>query len=63
MLLCYDKFVVLSSLRMYYTWRDMKKSHTKTTNSKYQPKHGMKSLIYLTDSILYQISYIILNIS
>ena len=55
MLLCCDKFVVLSSLRMYYTWRDMKKSHTKTTNSKYQLKHGMKSLIYLTDSILYQI--------
>ena len=40
-----------------------KKSHTKIINLKYQPRHGMKSLNYLMDHILYQIFRIILNIS
>ena len=39
------------------------KSHTKITNSKYQLQHGMKSLNYLMDHVLYQIFEIILNIS
>ena len=41
----------------------IKKSHTKVINLKYQLRHGMKSLNYLIDHILYQILKIILNIS
>ena len=39
------------------------KSHTKIIKLKYQLRHGMKSLNYLMDHILYQIFKIILNIS
>ena len=40
------------------------KSHTKTTNLKYQPRHGIKSLSYLMDHyhFYYQIFKIILII-
>ena len=54
-----DKYVVLSNLSIYYTW----KSHTKTINLKHKLQHEMKSLNYLMDHILYQILKIILNIS
>ena len=32
-----DKYVALSNLRIYYTWKNIK-SHTKITNLKYQNK-------------------------
>ena len=38
------------------------KSHTKTIILKYKPRHGMKSLNYLMDHILYQIFKIIFNL-
>ena len=57
-----DKYVALSNLSIYYTWKN-KKSHTKIINLKYQSQHGMNSLNYLMDHILYQIFKIILNIS
>ena len=58
-----DKSVALSNLSIYYTWKYIKKSHTKIMNLKYQLGHGMKSLNYLMDYILYQIFKIILSIS
>ena len=39
----------------------IQKNHTET-NLKYQLQHGMKSLIYLMDHILYQILKIVLNL-
>ena len=61
-----DKYVALSNLSIQYTfqytWKN-KKSHTKLINFKYQFRHGMKSVNYLMDHILYQIFKIILNIS
>ena len=56
-----DKYVALSNLSIYYTWKNMK-SHTKTINLKYQLQHEMKNLNYLMDHILYQIFNITLNI-
>ena len=47
---------------MYCIWKN-EKSHNKIVNLKYQLQHGIKSLNYLTDHILYQIFNIILNIS
>ena len=38
-----DKYVGLSNLSTYYTWKNIE-SHIKTTNLKYQPQHGMKKL-------------------
>ena len=55
------KYIALSNLCIYQ--EKYKKSHTKIINLKYQLHHGMKSLNYLTDCILYQIFKIILNIS
>ena len=49
-----DKYVALSNLSIYYTWKNIK-SHTKITNLKYQPQDGMRSLNYLIDHILHQI--------
>ena len=61
-----DKYVALSNhstqYTFQYTWKN-KKSHTKLKNLKYHFRHGMKSLNYLMDHILYQIFKIILNIS
>ena len=57
-----DRYVALSNLIIYYTWKNIK-SYTKIINLKYQPRHGMKSLNYLMDQILYQIFKITLNIS
>ena len=57
-----DKYVVLSNLSIYYTWKNIK-NHTKIINLKYQPRHGMKSLNYLMDHFLYQIFKTTLKIS
>ena len=38
-----DKYVGLSNLSTYYTWKNIK-SHIKTINLKYQLQHGMKNL-------------------
>ena len=48
------KYVTSSNLRIYYTWKIIK-SHTKIMNLKYQLQHGMKSLNYLMNHILYKI--------
>ena len=55
-----DKYVVLSNLSMYYTWK--RKSH-KNNKFKTKARTWNKKLIYLMDRILYQIFKIILNIS
>ena len=56
-----DKYVALSNLDIYYTWK-YKKIHIRTINLKYQLQHGMKNLNYLMDHILYQVFKIILYI-
>ena len=43
-----DKYVDLSNLSIYYTWKNIKKSY-KIINLKYQLNHRMKSLNYLLD--------------
>ena len=55
-----DKYVVLSN--NFYTQKNIKKSYK---NNKFiiQFQHGMKSLNYLMDDILYQIFNITLNTS
>ena len=57
-----EKYIVLSNLSIYFTWKKHKKSHIKTTDLKYQPQYGMKNLNYLMDHICHQIFKIILNI-
>ena len=53
-----DKYVALSNLSIYYTWKNIA-----TINLKYQLQHGTKNMNYLKDHILYQIlKIIILNI-
>ena len=37
-----DKYVGLSNLRIYYTWKNIKKSHVKITTLKYQLRHELK---------------------
>ena len=56
-----DKYIALSNLSIYYTWKNMKKSH-KIINLKYQLRYEMKNLNCLIDQILYQIFKNILNI-
>ena len=58
-----DKYIVLSNLSIYYTWKKIKKSHTKMISLKYHLQHGINSLNYLMDHILYQIFKFTLNIS
>ena len=55
------KYIALSILSIYYTWKNIKKSYE---NNKFniQLQHGMKNLNYLMDHILYQIFKIILKI-
>ena len=53
-----DEYVALSNLMEQY-----RKIYTEITDLKYQLRHGMKSLNYLMNHILYQIFKIILNIS
>ena len=55
------KYIALSILTIYYTWKNIKKSY-KNNKFSIQLQHGMKNLNYLTDRILYQIFRIILNI-
>ena len=57
-----DKYVALANLSIYYTWKTIK-SHSKIINSKYLLQHGMKSLNYLMDHILYHIFKVTLNTS
>ena len=58
-----DKYVALSNLTIYYTWKNIKilKSHTKIINLKYKLQDDMKNLNYLKDHVLYQIFKIILK--
>ena len=56
-----DKYVALSNLSIYCTWKNIK-SHIRTINLKFQLQHGMKNLNYLMDHILYQIFKNIFNI-
>ena len=58
-----DKYVALSNLSIYYTWKYIKKGHTKIVNLRYQFRHSINSLNYLMDHILYQIFKTILIIS
>ena len=55
-----DKYVALSNLSIYYTWKNIKKSY-KNGEFKYQLQHRLKNLSYLMDYILYHIFKIILN--
>ena len=56
-----NKYVALSHLGIYYTWKNIKKSY-KNNEFKYQLQHGIKNLHYLMNHILYQIFKNILNI-
>ena len=49
-----DKYIALSNLSIYCTWKNIKILY-KIINLKYQLLHGMMSLNYLMDQILYQI--------
>ena len=56
-----NKYITLSNLSIYYTWKKIKKSYK--VNLKYQLRHGMKKLNYLISHVLYQIFKINFNIS
>ena len=58
-----DKCVALSNLSISYTWKNIKKSCKSNKFKIYQLRHGMQSLNYLMDHIMYQVFKIILNIS
>ena len=55
-----DKYVALSNLSIYYTWKNIKKSY-KNNKFIYQLQHEMKNLNYMMDHILHQIFKIILS--
>ena len=55
------KCITLSSLSIYYTWKNIKSVIGKI-NLKYQHQYGMRNLNYMMDHILDQIFKIILNI-
>ena len=55
------RYVALSNLSIYYTWKSIKKSDKKI-NLKHQLRHSMKSFNFLMDHILYQIFKITLHI-
>ena len=57
-----DKYVDLSNLSIYYTFKNIKKSY-KNNKFKIQLQRGTKDLIYLMDHILYQIFKITFRIS
>ena len=48
-----DKYVVWSNLSIYYTWKEYKKFIQKKINLKYQLQHGMTTLNFQMDQILY----------
>ena len=56
-----DKYIALSNLSIYGTWKNIK-SFKRTINLKFQLQREMKNLNYLIDHIVYQIFKIILNI-
>ena len=56
-----DKYIALSNLSIYGTWKNIK-SFRRTINLKFQLQREMKNLNYLMDHIVYQIFKIILNI-
>ena len=43
-------YIALSNFSNYYIWKDIKKSHTKTINLKYQLQRGM---MYLNLNVFY----------
>ena len=53
-----DKYVALSNLSIYYTWKKIKISY-ESNKLKHHAQHGVGYLIYLMDHILYQIFKII----
>ena len=55
-----SKYVALSILSIYYTQKNIKEIQKRL---KYQLWHGMKSMNYMMDHILYQIFKNILSIS
>ena len=56
------KYVALSNLSIYYTWKKLKKKkHIKIIDLKYQLQDEIKSLNYLRNHILYQIFKVNLN--
>ena len=57
-----DKYVVLTNVSIYYTWKNIKKS-CKNNKFKVQLQYEMESLNYLMNHILYQIFKDSLNIS
>ena len=57
-----DKYITLSNLNTYCTWKNIKRL-IRLTNLKFQLHYRMKNLNYLMGYILYQIFKIILNIS
>ena len=56
-----EKSIALSNLSIYYTWKNIK-GRTITISIKYQLQHGMITLNYQMNHILYQLFMIILNI-
>ena len=58
-----DRCVALSRLSIYYIWKNIKKKPYKNNEFKIHFRQGIKSLNYVMDHILYQISKTILNIS
>ena len=58
-----DKYVALSNLSIYDTWKNIKKLYPKIINLKHQLQGRMINLNYLTGQILDQIFKIILSIS
>ena len=56
-----DKYIALSNLNIYYTWKNIKKSY-KNNKLKISAPTWMKNLNYLMDHILYQIFKIIFSI-
>ena len=53
-----DKYVALSNLNIYFTWKDIKKSYK---DNIFYSQCGMKNLNYLRGNFLYPIFNTILN--
>ena len=52
-----SKYIALSNLSIYYTWKNIKKSYE---NNKFKIfRRGLKGMNYLMDDIIYQIFKII----
>ena len=51
-----DKYVALSNLAFTIHGK-MSKTHTKIINLKFQLRHGIKSLNYLMDHVMYEILF------